>query len=92
MKYKHITLRERVEIYSLHKQGSSLRDIAKGIGRDVSSVSRELARNRTYQYKQYDPVKADDISQMSSTQFFKQTFQSFFSDIVLRSKLYRAHV
>lgn len=61
-KYKHINLQERVEIYALWKQGKSKRHIAKCIGRNVSSVSRELKRNRTVQYKTYTPVKAHEIA------------------------------
>jgi len=42
MKYKHLSLEERERIYGLKEKGVSLRDIAKKVGRNVSTVSREL--------------------------------------------------
>ena len=61
-RYAHLSLEDRVEIYRMHTQGISMQDIAKTTNRNVSSISRELKRNRTPQYKQYTPVKADEIS------------------------------
>lgn len=43
--YKHLSLAEREKISIWKAQGLSLRKIAKRLGRDVSSVSRELKRN-----------------------------------------------
>lgn len=44
--YSHFTMVERESLYRLFKSGSSLRQIAKVLGRNVSSVSRELKRNQ----------------------------------------------
>jgi IS30 family transposase len=41
----HITKEERVEIETLKGKGYSLRSIAKDLGKNVSSISRELSRN-----------------------------------------------
>ena len=60
-KYKHLSLEERVEIYSLKEQKYSYRKIAERIDRDVGTISRELRRNRIYQYKQYKPTKAHEM-------------------------------
>jgi IS30 family transposase len=44
--YVHFTLSERGSLYQLWKEGKSLRQIALELGRNVSSISRELRRNR----------------------------------------------
>jgi transposase, IS30 family len=43
--YKHLSLAEREEISVWKAEGFSLREIARRLGRDVSSISRELKRN-----------------------------------------------
>lgn len=43
--YEHLTARERDRIAELHATRQSVTDIAKAIGRDKSTVSRELRRN-----------------------------------------------
>lgn len=43
--YKHLTPSEREKIYLLHPQNYSLSFIANSIGRNKSTVSRELTRN-----------------------------------------------
>jgi len=43
--YGQLGLNERIEIYRLHADAHSLRFIAKTLGRDVSTISRELKRN-----------------------------------------------
>ncbi len=47
MSYIHLTIEERTSIAHLHKQGVSLRQIAITIGRNVSTIKRELDRNYT---------------------------------------------
>ena len=53
MSYIHLTIEERTSIAYLHKQGISLRKIAKTIGRHVSTIKREIDRNYTSKYEQY---------------------------------------
>jgi transposase, IS30 family len=43
--YKQIDEKEREEIYKLRKQGTSISEIARKIGRHKSSISREIKRN-----------------------------------------------
>lgn len=45
MPYTHFTLKEREYLYELLNQNKSFREIAKILGRDVSSISREVNRN-----------------------------------------------
>ncbi len=45
MGYYHLNIHERTVISQLHTSGMSVRAIAKAIGRDPSTVSRELKRN-----------------------------------------------
>ena len=50
MNYKHFTIEERCCLREYYKKGYSYRKIAKLLGRNVSSVSRELRRNCTHMY------------------------------------------
>lgn len=59
MKYRHITLEERVELYALLKQKMTLRDIAKKLHRNHSSLSRELKNHSKY-IRAYKPVIANN--------------------------------
>lgn len=43
--YKHLSLREREKLFGWRKEGLSLREVARRLGRDVSTLSRELKRN-----------------------------------------------
>ena len=45
MAYSHLTEDERNHIYELKVEGLSVRSIAKTIGRDKSTISREIRRN-----------------------------------------------
>lgn len=47
MKYKHLSLQEREELYALKKSGWSLGEIGKKLKRDKGTLSRELKRNKT---------------------------------------------
>jgi IS30 family transposase len=48
MKYKHLSLAEREVLVISRSQGISLRKIAQKLGRNQSSLSRELQRNINY--------------------------------------------
>ena len=50
MNYKHLSIEERSCIRKYYVDGLSYREIARLIGRNVSTVSRELRRNRTHMY------------------------------------------
>ncbi len=56
MFYGHLTLNERGKIEILLEKEYSLREIADAIGRNVSTISRELRRNRTP--RGYNDVRA----------------------------------
>lgn len=51
--YKHLTLSERDMITTLLAENTSLREIARILGRDVSTISRELKRNASPEYRLY---------------------------------------
>lgn len=57
--YSHLTLEERERLYAGIESGKSLREIAKELGRDHSTLSRELRRNAKYG-KPYIPCKAQE--------------------------------
>ena len=44
-KYKHLTLSERVEIYTLLKANKSIRKIAKELKRDPTTISKEIKKH-----------------------------------------------
>lgn len=46
VRYRHLTLEQRYQIATLHRVGFSQREIAREIGCHVSTVCRELRRNR----------------------------------------------
>ena len=48
MNYHHLTIEERCCIREYYKKGKSFREIAKLIGRNVSTVSREVFRNKSF--------------------------------------------
>lgn len=50
MNYTHLTIEERCCLREYYKKGYSYRKIAKLMGRNVSTVSRELRRNCTHMY------------------------------------------
>lgn len=55
--YQHVTREIRCQIYALKSTGSSLRSIARIVGKDVSTISREIHRNsgkRGYRFHQAD--------------------------------------
>lgn len=46
-KYKHINEKERIEIYEYLRSGYKQKEIAENLGRDPSTISREIKRNST---------------------------------------------
>ncbi len=56
--YKHLSQNEREQLAHLHWEGKGLGEIAKALGRDKSTISRELARNSAPEYKRYTPCRA----------------------------------
>jgi IS30 family transposase len=56
--YKHLSQDEREIIANLLSGGSSLGEIAKVVGRDRSTISRELNRNSPPERRRYVPCRA----------------------------------
>jgi IS30 family transposase len=59
MNFKHFTIEEREKIQELLWQKTSIREIARVLGRSPSSVSREINRNIPLQYR-YAPRLANE--------------------------------
>jgi len=70
--YSQLSSEERDQIAILHAQGKSLSDIAKIIGRNKSTVSREPNRNRTPTYNVYLPHKAHERAKQRNLQAAKR--------------------
>lgn len=43
--YKHLNINERENLLLLLGEGKTIREIAREMGRDKSTISREIARN-----------------------------------------------
>ena len=50
MNYHHLSIEERSCIRKYYVDGLIYREIARLIGRNVSTISREIRRNRTHMY------------------------------------------
>ena len=70
MSYIHLTIEERTSIAHLHNQGVSLRQIAKTIGRNVSTIKRELDRNHTPSFR--SKLKGADYFPCSSQKRYEK--------------------
>jgi IS30 family transposase len=65
-RYEQLSLRERVELYRLHKEGLSMRAVATALDRSPSTISRELRRNSENTKAWcagYEPVRANSLAQ-----------------------------
>lgn len=60
MKYQHFTIEEREKIQELLWQKTSIRSISRALGRDPSSVSREVQRNKPPEQNRYTPRMAHE--------------------------------
>ena len=63
--YKQLSLRERIELERMSREGQSLRAIAPVLGRSASTLSRELQRNsvRTKVWEGgYEPERAEALA------------------------------
>lgn len=66
--YHHVTRDIRRQIYALKSRGQSLSKIARAVGRDKSTISREISRNtgvRGYRFKQADEKAKSHRSEAS---------------------------
>lgn len=53
--YQQLAEEERIEIYAMRQEGKSIAQIAQALGRDRSTINREISRNsgqRNYRPKQ----------------------------------------
>jgi len=63
--YRQLSLDERIEIYRLHEGGISRRQIAEALGRDHTTIGRELRRNSKptkVWLGGYSPRRAHDLA------------------------------
>ena len=56
--YKHITMEERELIAKMYWEGKDLSEIANALVRDKGTISRELKRNASSEYRCYTPCRA----------------------------------
>ncbi len=61
-KYRHLSIDERERIAQLRNKGTGLSEIARQLGRDKGTISRELKRNGAPVYRSYTPCRAQQRS------------------------------
>ena len=74
MKYHRLTQQERYQIYALLKEGLSLNAISNNIGKDKSTISRELKRNtgqKGYRPKQANALAMDRVKLKIRSSYLK---------------------
>ena len=78
MNYKHFTIEERCCLREYYVKGKSYREIARLLGRNVSSVSRELRRNCTFfrDVPRYYPYTAQKKSNLRNSYRHRGMFWS----------------
>ncbi len=62
MSYQHLTIEQRYHIQAYKEAGYIQKEIAKKVGVDPATISRELKRNSSKVYKRYSAKAADKIS------------------------------
>ena len=60
MNYYHLTIYERTSIYIFKQNGMSIRDIARALDRNPSTISRELRRNKYKSNSLYQATSAQN--------------------------------
>jgi transposase, IS30 family len=80
IKYTHLSLEERVELYKSISHGESLRSIARRLSRSDSSLSRELRRHSKYG-RSYKPVLANTQARKVA---LKQRYRAPLKNAVIR--------
>lgn len=72
--FKHLNATERERLYQFLNSGDSLHSIAKVLGRSVSTISREIKRNRNENVGQYLPDTAENKRKLRSQHGRKQPY------------------
>ena len=80
-----LTLAEREEIALAHAQGEGVRAIARLIGRDPSTISRELARNTSKR-----GYRATTAHQRAKTRRTRPQQRLMEADPLIRQRVFRA--
>lgn len=84
-KYKQLSQKERDRIFLLKQGGKSNSDIAKILGRDKSTIGRELKRNKHNKFNQYLPDTAERKANKRKKQGRKKNYLK--KDIALKEYL-----
>lgn len=86
--YSHLTVVERERLAKMYYEGRSLGGIAKALGRDKSTISRELSRNGPSVYRCYTPCRAQSRSdERRSKASRRQRINNGFIRSYIREKL-----
>lgn len=83
--YHHLSITEREKLLVLHTQNKSLRNIAREMGRSVSTISRELKRNRGAK-ESYSAIEAQNKYELRRERCCRQ---KLLDNPALKSKVHR---
>ncbi|WP_342535376.1 helix-turn-helix domain-containing protein [Lysinibacillus sp. FSL K6-1151] len=86
MSYTHVTINERAKIEILREEGHSIREIARKLNRDPSTISREFRRHENYTAEQahtrYQANKANCGAKIKCTPVLKEAVQEKLGNLV----------
>lgn len=87
MKYNHLSLYERERIFELRAKGFKVREIARKVGRDHTTISREFSRNAKHG-RRYIPCIADrHARKIALRQRFRAALKNPLVFVYVREKL-----
>ena len=87
MKYRHLSLLERERIFELRARGFRPREIGRKVGRNHTTISRELARNAKHG-RRYIPCIADKHTRkIALGQRFRAALKNPLLFVYVREKL-----
>ena len=87
MNYRHFSIEERCCLREYYVKGKSYREIARLLGRNVSSISREIMRNKTFMNAKpaYYPYTAQKKSNLRNSYRHRGMF--WVANVVSRTDL-----
>lgn len=86
-KYNHLTIEEREKIFLWLDQKLSKREIARRIGRNVSTITREIKRNTKYGKKYYPSKAQKRYTRISKKQRIKSRLKNTETILYVREHL-----
>ena len=84
-KYYQLAIEQRYQIYAFRKAGMSLKEIANELGRDKSTISRELSRNKGL--RGYRPDQANKFAKARKKKARKNKKMTLYARFIIAQKI-----